>query len=70
MRGGLLVGMEGLEVSCLQFANDTILFLPDDRENLQHVMLLQIFEAVSKLHINLSKSGLVGINVQERFVMS
>lgn len=54
-----MVGKEGVEVTHLQFAGDTILFLPNNKENFKHV--LQIFEVVSGLHINLSKCGLWGL---------
>lgn len=41
---GLKVGVEGVEASHLQFANDTILFLPKSKENFLNVIsLLQIF---------------------------
>ena len=63
---GLEVGNEGLEISHLQFADDTILFLSEDRDKFYNVLsLLQIFEVVSGLRINLSKCGLAGINVED-----
>lgn len=66
----MIVGVNQLEVSHLQFVDDTIHFLPGDKENFQHVLsLLQVFELVFELHIiNLGKSGLARINVQEEFV--
>lgn len=61
---GLLVGLVGLQVTHLWFVDDTILFLPECKENFQHTLsLLQIFDVVSGLHINLSKCGLADINV-------
>lgn len=39
--------MEGLEVSHLQFAYDTIPFLHEDRNNLKYMLsILQVFEVV------------------------
>lgn len=50
----------------MQFVEDTILFLPEDKESFLSILsLLLIFELVSRLCVNLSKSGLGGINVQE-----
>lgn len=64
---GLSVGSEGILISHLQFADDTILFLEPDAESFVNVLsLLRFFEIASGLKINLSKSGLAGINVDSQ----
>lgn len=56
--------MKGLEVSHLHSVDDNILFLLDNKLNFQQwLSLLQIFEVIPMLCINLSKCGLVGVNV-------
>ena len=56
---GVKVGSEGIVVSHLQFANDTIMFLENDKDSfLNALSILQIFELSSVLKINLSKSCL------------
>lgn len=48
--GGLMIGSEGLEVSHLQFANYTNLFLCDNEESFQNVLwLLQIFQVLPRI---------------------
>ena len=52
-------------IICLQYADDTILFLD---KNLQHAsnlkMILSCFEQVSGMRINYSKSELIPINME------
>ena len=56
---GVKVGSKGVEVSHLQFAIDTILFLDNDKDGFSNVLsLLQIFELSSGLKINWSKKQL------------
>lgn len=72
---GIMVGLDRIEVSYLQFADDTILFRQDDDRSLGNVLtLLQVFEHISRLKINFTKSSLVGVNIEgevlERVVCS
>lgn len=53
-------------ITHLQFADDTILFLKPDLENIRNVKrLLQCFQLVSGLKINFGKSSLYGWNEPE-----
>ena len=62
---GFEVGRERVKISHLQFADDTILFLDADEENMRDVtILVRGFELLSGLKVNLSKSSLGGINVE------
>jgi len=61
---GLKIGSNEMEISYLQFANNTILFLQEDEGNLRNVIfLLQVFEVVSGLRINRAKCGVTDINI-------
>lgn len=67
--GGLVEGFEvrdeRIMVSHLQFANDTILFLKAENENIRNMdMCLKIFEATSGLKMNMTKSCMVRIFVE------
>ncbi|XP_050219021.1 uncharacterized protein LOC126669562 [Mercurialis annua] len=62
------VQVDGLDepVSILQFADDTLIFVPNDLqmvENLLHI--LRCFELISGLKINYQKSSIIGINVDQ-----
>lgn len=49
---------------CLQFADDNILFLSEDRDRLSSLLsVLQFSERVSGLRINMSNSGMVSVNL-------
>ena len=64
---GVKVGSEGIVVSHLQLANDTILLLDNDKDSFVNALsIFQIFELSSKLKINLSKSSLAGINIDSQ----
>eukprot|EP00268_Persea_americana_P008172 TRINITY_DN13144_c0_g1_i6.p1 TRINITY_DN13144_c0_g1~~TRINITY_DN13144_c0_g1_i6.p1 ORF type:complete len:313 (+),score=49.71 TRINITY_DN13144_c0_g1_i6:1004-1942(+) len=55
-----------LEISHLQFADDTLLFCNADEDQLRNVKaILFYFEAVSGLRVNFFKSELIGIKVNE-----
>ncbi|XP_050214980.1 uncharacterized protein LOC126666065 [Mercurialis annua] len=52
------------QISVLQFADDSILFLPFDLEHLWNLTrILRCFELIAALKINFHKSSLLGINV-------
>ncbi|XP_072064506.1 uncharacterized protein [Arachis hypogaea] len=59
----LLVGSDNIELSHLQFADDTILFCPQKMETLvNYKRLLRCFELMSGLSINFDKSSLISVN--------
>lgn len=54
---------ESLEVTHLQYADDTLIFCGAEEEQLRYLrVILVMFEGISGLHINLSKSFLYSIN--------
>ncbi|PRQ36601.1 putative RNA-directed DNA polymerase [Rosa chinensis] len=62
---GLVVGREEVEITHLQFADDTIFFLKDDDHNWNNLnMVLESFCLFSGLKINKSKCSVVGINTE------
>ncbi|XP_057975365.1 uncharacterized mitochondrial protein AtMg01250-like [Malania oleifera] len=64
---GFHVGREEEEISHLQFANDTLLLLENSLVKFKKaILLLKIFEKILGLKINLSKSGIAGINMGGR----
>jgi len=64
---GIKVGSNELEISHVQFADNTIHFLQEDEENLKNVIsLLQVFEVVFGLKINRRTCGVVRINLEDR----
>ncbi|GKV30550.1 hypothetical protein SLEP1_g39351 [Rubroshorea leprosula] len=65
MYNGVVVGIEGLEVTHLQFADDSIFFCEASDENIKTIKgILRTFELVSGLKVNFFKSALYGINVK------
>ncbi|XP_057747671.1 uncharacterized protein LOC130966866 [Arachis stenosperma] len=67
----LLVGRDSIELSHLQFADDSILFCPPDEEIIKNYKrLLRCFELMSGLSINFYKSSLIPINCDEHWVQS
>ncbi|XLR04694.1 hypothetical protein S83_070892, partial [Arachis hypogaea] len=65
----LLVGRDNIELSHLQFADDTILFCPQDTEIiLNYKRLLRCFEWMSGLSINFDKSNLILVNCKQEWV--
>ncbi|XP_050238351.1 uncharacterized protein LOC126687838 [Mercurialis annua] len=53
-------------ISILQFADDTLLFIPEDFEKIRNLLrVLRCFEIVSGLSINYQKSSILGINVDD-----
>ena len=54
------------DIHHLQFADDTLLFLPNDLQCLLNAKrMLQWFSLCSGLNVNFHKSSLVGVNVDE-----
>ncbi|GKU98532.1 hypothetical protein SLEP1_g11525 [Rubroshorea leprosula] len=63
------VGSKGLKLSHLQFADDTILFGEATEENVLAMKgILRAFEIVSRLKVNVNKSQLMRISVQEEWL--
>lgn len=63
------VGKHSAEMSHLQSTSDTILFLHHDNQYISWVLILiQVFEAISSPRINLRKSELTRINVEEAMI--
>ncbi|XP_026438254.1 uncharacterized protein LOC113336795 [Papaver somniferum] len=66
---GFYVKENGMEVSHLQFADDTIVFLDAKVEEVQKLMeVLESFKAKTGLKVNLSKSAMMGIGVQQECI--
>ncbi|GKU98541.1 hypothetical protein SLEP1_g11532 [Rubroshorea leprosula] len=66
---GIEIGQCGMNVTYLQFADDTIVFGNASEENIWAVKsIMRIFEMVSGLKINFGKSMLMGINVPEEWM--
>ena len=63
---GFFVGRDNVEVTHLQFADDTLLFMePNHNVFLNVLRLLEVFGSVSGLRVNLTKSTLLGINIDD-----
>ncbi|XP_016192158.1 uncharacterized protein LOC107633037 [Arachis ipaensis] len=64
----LLVGKDNIELSHLQFADDTILFCPPEEETIRnYARLLRCFEVMSGLTISFDKSSLIPINCEQQW---
>ncbi|GKV28743.1 hypothetical protein SLEP1_g37755 [Rubroshorea leprosula] len=65
---GVTVGKEGVSVSHLQFADDTIFFGEASDDNIGAIKsIMRTFELVSGLKINFGKSQLMGIGVEDNW---
>ncbi|XP_057744851.1 uncharacterized protein LOC130962690 [Arachis stenosperma] len=65
----LLVGRDHIELSHLQFADDTILFCSPEEEIVKNYRrILRCFELMSGLSINFDKSSLIPINCDAQWV--
>ncbi|XP_016185975.1 uncharacterized protein LOC107627664 [Arachis ipaensis] len=65
----LVVGRDSIELSHLQFADDTILFCPPKEETMKNCKrLLRCFELISGLSINFDKSILIPFNCEDQLV--
>ena len=63
---GFKVGREEMVVSHLQFADDTLFLLEPDQSNIKKVnIFLKFFSICYGLKINMNKSSLAGINLEE-----
>ena len=67
---GFEVGKDKVMVSHLQFADDTLFFLKNDDHSLDNlILLLNVFCLASGLKINMAKSQLLGINMDEEVIL-
>ncbi|XP_016199026.1 uncharacterized protein LOC107639989 [Arachis ipaensis] len=67
----LLVGRDNIELSHLQFADDTVLFCPPEEETIKNYKrLLRSFEVMLGLSINFDKSNLIPVNCEQQWVQS
>ncbi|XP_016207963.1 uncharacterized protein LOC107648665 [Arachis ipaensis] len=65
----LLLGSDNIELSHLQFTDDTILFCPQETETLvNYKRLLRCFELMSGLSINFDKSSLISVNCEKEWM--
>ncbi|XP_057730184.1 uncharacterized protein LOC130945490 [Arachis stenosperma] len=65
----LLLGRDHIELSHLQFADDTILFRPPEEETIRNSQrLLRCFELMSGLNINFEKSHFIPVNCDRMWV--
>ncbi|XP_072074421.1 uncharacterized protein [Arachis hypogaea] len=65
----LEIGRDKIQISHLQFADDTILFCPCDVESMtNYKRIFQGFEIMSSLKINYDKSVVIGINCGEETI--
>ncbi|XP_050222658.1 uncharacterized protein LOC126672746 [Mercurialis annua] len=67
------VSIEGYHesLSLLQFADDTLLFLPNDLTMVSNLLrILRCFEVVFGLRINYAKSLIIGLNVSDQDIAS
>ncbi|XP_016173366.1 uncharacterized protein LOC107615862 [Arachis ipaensis] len=65
----LRIGRDHIELSHLQFADDTILFCPPEIETIvNYKRLLRCFELMSGLSINFDKSNLIPVNCEQEWV--
>ena len=63
---GVDVSKNGPNITHLQFADDTLLFAPSDRQSLKNIkMVLILFQLTSGLKINFHKSEILGVHVAE-----
>ncbi|KAL5545070.1 hypothetical protein UlMin_008854 [Ulmus minor] len=68
---GFKVGREEVVVSHLQFADDTLFLVNPDQINIQKVhTILNFFSMCSGLKINMNKSSLAGIHMEDEEVMA
>ncbi|XP_020999438.1 uncharacterized protein LOC110281487 [Arachis duranensis] len=63
----LFIGIDNIELSHLQFADDTMLFCPPEEKTIKNYKrLLCCFELMSSLSINFDKSNLIPIKCEQQ----
>ncbi|XP_039036774.1 uncharacterized protein LOC120173768 [Hibiscus syriacus] len=68
---GISIGQENLTITLLQFADDLIIFCGDGITQVQNTKrLLRCFKLAFGLKLNLKKSTLLGVNVDEAVILS
>ena len=68
---GCKVGRDNVLISHLQFADDTLFFVEPEESSFRNLLLLvRLFGAVSGLKINMTKSLLLGMGVDDVFISS
>ena len=68
---GFIVGREKVEVSHLQFADDTLLFMGANHSYFtKYLSILELFGSISGLRVNLKKSTILGINTDPVFLQN
>ena len=62
---GVRVGLDGVEVSLLQFGDDTLFFTKPRYQNIMVIKsIIRCFELISGLRVNFNKSQIRAINVE------
>nr|KYP37358.1 Putative ribonuclease H protein At1g65750 family [Cajanus cajan] len=66
---GFIVGKDKIQISHLQFADDTLLLTQGDWRSLETIKaILQNFELVSGPKVNFNKSNLIGMNMSDHWL--
>lgn len=66
---GVEISKDGLKLSHLQYADDTVIFAPQNIEALMNIKkTLIIFHLASGLQVKFFKSSIIGINVEESWL--
>uniref|UniRef100_A0A803PSR8 Reverse transcriptase domain-containing protein n=1 Tax=Cannabis sativa TaxID=3483 RepID=A0A803PSR8_CANSA len=65
---GFQVGKDNIQISHLQFADDTLFFVNDEASLRKLVEIVEAFCGISGLKVNLNKSQLLGICLEEEVV--
>lgn len=60
---GFCIGRDGVRISHLQFANDTICFINDLEQVIHLKYILKIYETIAGFKVNFSKSSLARIGI-------
>ncbi|KAK9111898.1 hypothetical protein Scep_019417 [Stephania cephalantha] len=67
---GFKVGREGVHITHLQYADDSLLFVKNTKESATKAMqLVRVFCMISGLKLNMDKCSLLGINVPDEEVL-